>query len=369
MNEPNTWSTQYTWTGIIDEAAAWNRALSVSEVLEIYNAQKGTYVAYETPAGTTEIVAGLDTGPNNGIARVIVDGGTAREIVTEIDTYNATQENDQRFLVATGLDSDVHTVKIESTGVKNLSSSGTIVAPKFIEKNTNSSVATSDLEVNGRYIDDVIIQDYQALPNAVYFPDKGNISESKHEGTMEMWVETDWAGNDNAYHILFDTRDNANQNGMTVYKSINNKIYLQYNDGATSANIISADLDAVNWAANTPHHLIAKWWKVGDSKMGFALYLNGLKIAENKSFLIVPTEHNTLYIGQLSSDQISETYDFDGQIYDLAIYSKAFDDGGVSVGTMAGTGSTVFNAYKSIASKTEQIKAVTASGSSINAAD
>lgn len=66
--------TDMSSNGTIDEVAIFNRALSTTEISNIYNAQKGSYLTYETPEATTEIIAGLNTGPNNGIAKVTIDG-------------------------------------------------------------------------------------------------------------------------------------------------------------------------------------------------------------------------------------------------------------------------------------------------------
>ena len=205
--DPDT-STNFNFDGYLDEIriskgiARWTSSFTPPTVP--YSSSV-LYATYTTPANTTEIIGGFDTGTANGIARVIVDEGTAREVVTEIDTYNSTAQTDQRFLIATGLDAGAHTVKVEANGIKNLSSTSATVALKFIETLTSNSIATSNLTVNNRYIDDVIVPDYGDFVNGIKYPEKGNISESSNEGTISMWLTGSLASGD----YFFDTRDSS----------------------------------------------------------------------------------------------------------------------------------------------------------------
>lgn len=180
--------------------------------------------------------------------------------------------------------------------MKNLSSSGDAVLPKFVETASQSSVASSQMTVNGRLVDDVIVQDYTALPNAVQFPDKGNISENEHEGTIEMWVETEWAGNDGLWHYILDTRDGSGYNGLYLDKNNSNNIRLMYANATENLLVFSPSV-ASAWTANVPHHLMLKWWEVDNLTMGFALYFDGKKLTENKSFSVSPSNHTQISLG------------------------------------------------------------------------
>jgi len=335
-------------------------------------AQKVQSTTTTTAAATTEIVASFATGTDRGIARVTVDAQTSRAIVTEIDTYAATAGT-ARFLVATGLDPAAHTVTIEATGTQNIAASDNAVEPKNIESLTASSVASGSLTVNGRLIDDVITQDFATLPNAIQFPDKGNISEahpstgSGQAGTIEAWVQTPWAGNDVVNHFILDTRDATNKNGIYVIKLSNATLYLGMCNATTCVVAQSSAMTSADWAANTPHHLTARWWQPTSTTMGLSFYLNGKKVAENKSQTFIPSNHFRTTIGNIYS--ADETNDFDGEIYDLSIYSNAFDDGGATVGSYAAAGSDVWSAYQSRAEKTEKIASQTFGATTVNAID
>jgi hypothetical protein len=572
------------FSGSIDEVSIWGRSLSALEITSMYNASKNSYLTYSTPNATTEIIAGLDTGPQNGIARVIVDPGSATEMITEIDTFSPTVQKNQRFLVATGLNSSTHNIKIESSAESNLHSQGltpqhvqpdklvgywpmnvipaeagiqsgtsgswndfsgngnngtandgaafadgkfgkagvfdgtddyvsvpnstkldvtskftlsawikrdavsssltnilrreggevyslysgagseqvgvrfrdtsdvdhigagetvpsgtwqhviglydgadlklyvngvlkqtNVIGSKsikagasdlvfgrndnvvgrffngniddvaiwntaisddeivglynagrishknvdvaFVESNSTSQVANNSLSVNGRLIDDVITQDFATLPNAVKFPDKGNISESDNEGTIEAWVKTAWAGNDNEIHEIFSTRNAEspyNKEGMNLVKFSDNKLYIAfYNTPSYSSVSLSFDVDEISWPAGE-HHILASWKKIKEGTIGLGLYLDGEKVAENNSISFTPSGHSPFKIG--NANAIDESRDFDGSIYDLSIYSSAFSDGGVSVGSYVSPDSQVYEAWKSKSGKVEKLE-------------
>ena len=236
-----------------------------------------------------------------------------------------------------------------------------MITPKFIETNPTTQLSTNSLVVKGRIIDDVIVQDYATLPNAVQFPEKGNIAESEHEGTIEFWATGSVASGD----YFVDTRDNSGNNGMRLYMSDASTLSLNYHSSSSSVSVTGS---TSTYSSGSANHILMRWWQPTDSTLGMSLYLNGKKIGENTSQSFTPTNHTNIVIGNDSIPDSSA--DFDGSIYDFAVYSQLFDDGGVAAGVMAGTGSSVFNAYKSIAN--DQLRITNyelPSGATVNARD
>ena len=68
-------------------------------------------------------------GPQTGIARVSIDG----TVVADVDTYAASEQIQAAVFTATGLADTNHALTIETTGLKNASSAGTLVVLDGIE--------------------------------------------------------------------------------------------------------------------------------------------------------------------------------------------------------------------------------------------
>lgn len=313
--------------------------------------------AYATTTFTgTEIWACFYAGTaDRGIAEYIIDEGTYKENHILIDQYGTIQ--DVYALIATGLENSLHTLKVKVKNVKNISSADIIVfvglngaADKMFIYTASGSenVNTYSMTVNNRLIDNVLKCEYSSMPTSIQFVDKGNINEYDYEGTIKFLIKTSWAGNDSATHILINTRDSAGNNGAVIYKTNSNYLRL-WIIHATSPIYIDYAVNGTNWANNTEHHVIGKWWRPTSSTMGLALYLNGIKVAENKSQSFTPTVHSQITIGNTPTGDA--TSDAEGSIYDVSIYNHAFNDGGVAVSASAASGSEVYNAYHSICRK------------------
>ncbi|MFH0776406.1 MAG: LamG-like jellyroll fold domain-containing protein, partial [Patescibacteria group bacterium] len=349
--------------GRIDEFALFDRVLSLDEIAAIYAAQPGGYFAFETPEATKEIVAGLDTGPDRGIARITVDGGTPHELKTEIDTFAPTAATNQRFLVAGGLTSGTHTVKVENSGVKNLSSSNSLVVPKFVETHSSGSVETNSLAINSQIVDGALVPDFTDFANGLVFPAKGNISQIQNTGSLEFWATGALASGD---HFV-DTRDASGHNGARLYMNSANSLTFEFQNASTSVSIVDADF-ASTYSAAAANHILARWWRPTATTLGLSLYLNGQKVAENIAQSFTPSTHSQIILGNDSTPDA--TADFDGSIYDFAIYSKAFDDGGAALGAWALPNSEVWNSYHSRATETSRMTSLQIdSGTTVNATD
>lgn len=289
-----------------------------------------------------------------GIVECILDEGTSKEKHVLIDQESSVGTG-KYALIATGLSSSSHTIKIRMKNLKKIESSGKRIClgdgigdRMFIYNTSGNEVVNTDsLTFNNRLIDNVLKYEYSTMPNAIIFPDKGNISEYDHEGTIELVVKTTWVGDDSNTYWIFSSADTLNKNGLILYKGSSNVLELDYVN-ATSSISITGSINSTNWAANTEHHIIAKWWRPTSSTMGLTLYLDGVKLAENKSQSFTSTNHSGITIGNLSSPNSSG---FNGDELDLSIHNHAFNDGGVAVSASAAVGSEVYNSYHGICRK------------------
>ncbi len=319
-----------------------------------YRATDVGYATYTFPA-CTEIWACFYAGTDRGIAEYILDEGTSKEKHVLIDQYHSSLE-DRYALIATGLENTTHTIKIKKKELKNISSTskgiyiglnGSADKMYYYATSGSENISSDSLIVNNRLIDNVLDCNYTDMPNAITFPDKGNISEYDHEGTIKCWVKTTWAGDDGVHHYIFDTRGAGGLNGMFINKLNSNTLKLYFANAATSIET-SSPVNSTNWAANTEHHILVKWWRPTTSTMGLTIYLDGVKLAENKSQSFTPTSHSGILIGNYFTPS---TNDFEGNIYDLSIHNHAMNDGGIAVSASAASGSEVYNSYHSIARK------------------
>ncbi len=317
----------YTGSPAWDFASTWTEYTDALPTITVETAPTFASVArtvVSTPANTTEIILGADTLPSAGIARVTIDAGTPQQIITEIDTYSTENLTNKRFLVATGLTAGVHTVRIEKTNTKNPASTGVDVYPKFIEGLTTSSTTANSLTVNGRIVDAVLDQ-------AVTYPASGNISAA--EGTLEFWTNS----NAIASKTLIDTRDASNQNGLAISADGSSNLIFTYTNA--SASISTSAAGSANLVASA-NHILARWYQTG-ANMTLSLYLNGKKISETTS-AFTPSTHTVI---SREATGVS--------IYDLAIYSHAFADGGVAVAGSVSADSEVGRAYATLGHKAE----------------
>ncbi|MFA6458305.1 MAG: LamG-like jellyroll fold domain-containing protein [Patescibacteria group bacterium] len=332
--------------GKIDELALFARPLTAAEVAAIYTSANNSPLAVTSAA--TEIIAGLDTGPNRGIAQITIDGGTPSEITTEVDTFAPTAARDQRFLVATNLIAKEHTIQIENSGVKNLSATAALIVPKFIESNSTSSVTSNALSMNSRLVDHVISPDFAQFPNGLTFPDKGNISEVQNAGTLEFWATGALADGD----YFLDTRDDSGDNGARIYMDSASALEFEFQNASAAISITDADF-AANYSATAANHILARWWQPTATTFSLSLYLNGQKIAEKISQNFSSSQHSQIILGNDATPDATAA--FAGSIFDFAIYANAFTDGGAALGSFAAPDSQVWLAANSRATKTEQI--------------
>ena len=317
--------------------------------------------AYATTTFTgTEIWAGYYARSIGEIAEYIIDEGTSKEKHILIDQYFAGGGTDQYLLIATGLDNVLHTLKVRHSGIKNLLSTAyyihvglnSIANRMFLYTASGSeNIASDSMTVNNRLIDNVLKCEYSTMGNAIQFPDKGNISEYDHEGTVECVVKTSWAGNDGNDHYIMDTRDSGGYNGFEFQKTAANNLAISYRGTSTSTSI-SVAVNDTSWAADTEHHVLIKWWRPTSSTMGLTIYLDGVKLAENKSLGQTPSSHSKICIGNNQSPNSS--HDFEGQILDLSIHNHAFNDGGIPVGSYVDPTSEVGQSYRGYCKKTEE---------------
>ncbi len=179
-------------------------------------ARSGGSWAYTNAAGSSAYFVvqgtGLDlvasTGPTYGIARIVVDGGTP----VNADLYSSTNKHQIRVAQIRGLSAGTHRVRIEWTGTKNASSSGTgigidaidsvgtitpdVTAPvstsDIVEgwRNTSSTVTLSAIDTDS-YVASINYRINGGAPT-VYSAPFSVTAEGDH--TVEFWA-VDGAGN------------------------------------------------------------------------------------------------------------------------------------------------------------------------------
>lgn len=334
-----------------------------------YTSDPNAYVSYTTATSATEIWATYNSYPDYGIAEYIIDEGTAQEIRTKIDQYKSGSAEDRYALIATGLQNTIHTIKARMLNQKNPAANYNRIivglgatANKIFVHGQTPDIATQNMVINGRVVKNVLTVDYATMPNAIQYADKGNISESAHEGTLSMWVQSAWAGNDSVLHELFNSADSAQKNGLYVFKHSDNRMYINYSDGTAGINLAYSNaLTANDWKANVPHHVVAKWWKQTSATLSAALYLDGVKIAQYNGYTYTPTSHSTFLIGNINGG--TETNDADAAIYDLSLWSWAFSDGGAAVGAMVDPNSDVGKSYRELSAQKKYDLSAQADGS------
>ncbi len=342
--------TALTWSG------AWTDAGNYRSTTDA-NAS----AIYTTSAAATEIWATYYANTDKGIAEYIIDEGTAKEVRTKVDQY-ASAAADRYALLATGLESATHTIRVRMLNSRNSSSTanGIIVglsgtADRMFYFGTTPDIATQDMVVNGKQIKNVLVEDFATMPNMIQYSGKGNISQNAFEGTMSTWVQTSWAGNDNTFHAIFSSRDASANNGVALWKCDGgtsctsgqpaNSMQLIIDNASSYITIYSSSLTASSWAPNVPHHLVAKWWRPTSTTMGMTVYLDGIKIVENKSQTFTPNTQSYIMLGNWSNS-VGESYDLDGAIYDLSLWSWAFDDGNTTLNSYAQPQSDVWKSWK-----------------------
>ena len=302
------------------------------------------YATFETPAETTKIVAGFQVGNEQGIARVIVDPNTPQEIITEIDTFAATQST-QRFLVAAGLESKKHVIRLEGTGNANPNSTGNTVTPKFLETNPTENFTPTNLTVKSRVIGGVLSQNLATLPKGLQFPAAGNFA--KPAGTIEFWL----TGTLSANASFCNSRASDNWNGLALGLNASSQLEFKFANASQTVALQTTDnITALGYDQAVANHILGSWWlseKAGTQKFHQTLYFNGKKVAEKTTADFAPSSHTTLELGK----------GLNATLYDFAIYAQAFEDGGVALTESAAADSEVGEAYNSVAHRLEHLQA------------
>ncbi|MEW6359577.1 MAG: glycoside hydrolase domain-containing protein [Planctomycetota bacterium] len=91
------------------------------------------------------------------------------------------------------------------------------------------------------------------------------------QGTLSMWIKTDWAGNDKLSHGIFDFRLPKSQNSLTVNKILTNRLGVAMSGEIKGERTWKrSDKDISDWQPGVWHHIAAAW---SDKELRF--YIDG----------------------------------------------------------------------------------------------
>ncbi len=90
------------------------------------------------------------------------------------------------------------------------------------------------------------------------------------KGTISLWVNTPWAGNDGIVHVILDTGVNTTTNRIFLNKTSGNELqFVMYGSTAAGLRQLIYAVDSTTWSANTWHCVIATWDKTGPLELWF----------------------------------------------------------------------------------------------------
>ncbi|MCF7836107.1 hypothetical protein K9N08_00405, partial [Candidatus Gracilibacteria bacterium] len=364
----------YPFDGKMDDVAIYNRALSATEILQMYNGGRvkaanpqvtavdadgaeflgnnsgssqdwvatgdslktnvaGSKVRYTTEVAS-EIWAGMTLSPAGGIVRVVIDKDTDIEIVNEIDTYAETIQTEQKVLLATGLRNSTHTVELELTGAKNPKADA---YESGVENLQNGLVGWWKLN-ESTLTDGSTITDYSTSFNdgttagtmtsadsvngvfdsALDFDGVDDYVEIADDASLDitdmlttsMWVKTD--GSD-----IQTTALSKGWNNLRVIINGTNTIRVVWNTGGVDHTVITTDVVAPGeW-----QHIVVTY-----DRSNINIYLNGSLVKQGAASGDVLTNDTSLKIGTYTS----ALQFFDGSIDDVAIYNRALSSAEIS---------------------------------------
>ena len=163
------------------------------------------------------------------------------------------------------------------------------------------------------------------------FATPGNFSP--REGTLALWVQPHWDGNDPGTHYLFclygepGVPESYAMSRFSLYCG-GRKITFAVFDSAKTTRGIEAPITA--WQKGEWHHIAATWAGIGDAKAVLTLYLDGKKVARDDQYQILVGKQNSFF--DLGNDQDNTPKPGDALADDVFIYSRALTAAEVSRG-------------------------------------
>lgn len=129
------------------------------------------------------------------------------------------------------------------------------------------------------------------LKGEQYLSLPGDLKFNQEEGSIHLWVKTDWAGNDGHMHRLLAL---GTKSGIRILKDEKNRLAFVWSPGGEAKDLVVPDSIAAKWPPNEWQHLAFTW------KHGFyTLYLGGkASIKGEATAPVAPlTETTPLYLG------------------------------------------------------------------------
>jgi len=129
------------------------------------------------------------------------------------------------------------------------------------------------------------------LKGEQYLSLSDDLKFNQEEGSLHLWVKTEWAGNDGRMHRLAAL---GTKSGIRIEKDEKNRLAFVWNPGGEAKDLVLPDSIAAKWPPNEWRHLALTW------NHGFyALYLDGMASLEGKATAPVSplTETSPLFLG------------------------------------------------------------------------
>ena len=129
------------------------------------------------------------------------------------------------------------------------------------------------------------------LKGEQYLSLSDDLKFNQEEGSLHLWVKTDWAGNDGRMHRLVAL---GTKSGIRIEKDEKNRLAFIWSPGGEAKDLVLPDSIAAKWPPNEWRHLALTW------NHGFyALYLDGMASLEGKATSPVSplTETSPLFLG------------------------------------------------------------------------
>jgi hypothetical protein len=148
------------------------------------------------------------------------------------------------------------------------------------DAHTDSTGNNNDADQHGNVVDTTAkIAGGQSFDVTDDYIEGGASGFSPDNGTVSFWIQPNWAGDDDASHVLWYTQDiGVYQNSVYILKSSVNNCYIWVAD-ADPTDREMAYADCSGWVADEWHHIVGTW----DDALNVKLYIDGTDVTTSYS--------------------------------------------------------------------------------------
>ena len=173
-----------------------------------------------------------------------------------------------------------------------------VAADVVLHSSFNKSLAAAPAgEWQGAESDFVLGVENKAihLKGSQYISISGDLKFSNEEGSLHLWVKTEWPGNDGKLHNIVAL---GRKSGIRILKDAKNHLRFSWNPGSEAKQLVMGGSIAAEWPPNQWRHL-AFTWKHGI----YAVYLDGRKMqaGEPEEPVAPLTETTFLFLGGIKN--------------------------------------------------------------------